>query len=155
MIATFEYVTSKRRLCVAFASLATVVVLSGCGGGGSDRSSANFNLGVVVGGQFVSEPPVTAGGSLNVVVRAGQSLKVDAGEQVVWTLLVGGSAISGSGTTVYYAGADISVTMLNAYQVALDTNASYPLQAPVPITLIATSTFDSAQVVTVNVLITN
>ncbi|HEY2977909.1 MAG TPA: hypothetical protein VGJ35_08055 [Burkholderiaceae bacterium] len=40
-------------------------------------------------------------------------------------------------------------------RIVVDTDAAYPLSAAVPITLIATSTLDSTQVATVNVLITN
>ena len=79
---------------------------------------------------------------------------LDAGEPAVWTLLVGGSAISG-GAQVFFAGANITATTLNPSAVVVDTNAVFPLQALIPITLIATSTFDSVQVATVNLLITN
>ena len=144
--------TSRARLTVL--SLIAVVVLSACGGGGDNANRADFNIGVTVGGQFMNNTPVAPGGSINLAIHAGQSLNLDAGEPAVWTLIVGGNAISG-GARVSYAGVDIRATTLNQFAVAVDTFAPYPLQVAVPITLVATSTFDSVQVATVNLLITN
>jgi hypothetical protein len=69
-------------------------------------------------------------------------------------MYVGGSAFSG-GARIYYAGADITATTLSQSRIAVDTYAAYRLPASIPITLVATSTYDSAQVATVNLLITN
>lgn len=137
------------------ASLA--IALSGCGGG--DPYAAGplpvfFNIGVTVGNQYVSSTPVEAGGALNVVIRAGQQLRLDAGEPVVWTFYVGGSAING-GAQVYYAGADITAYRVSPSAMGLDTYAYYPLSAPVAVTFVARSVYDSVQVATVRVLITN
>ena len=128
--------------------------LSACGGGGYVDSARNINIGVTVAGQFVSDTPVASGGSLNLAIHAGQSVTLDAGEPAVWTVYVGGVAISG-GAQVYYAGANITATTLSRSSVAVDTYAAYLLPASIPITLVATSTYDSAQVATVNLLITN
>jgi hypothetical protein len=128
--------------------------LSACGGGGYVDSAGNFNIGVTVAGQFVSDTPVASGGSLNLAIRAGQSVTLDAGEPAVWTLYVGGTAVTG-GAQVYYAGANVTATTLSRSSVAVDTYAAYLLPASIPITLVATSTYDSAQVATVNLLITN
>lgn len=144
----------KHRLRMAFASLTAALILSACGGGGDVRSPGSFNIGVTVGGLLVSQTPVAAGGSLDLAIHVGQSVILDAGEPAVWTLLVGGSAISG-GAQVFFAGANITATTLNPSAVVVDTNAVFRLQASIPITLIATSTFDSVQVATVNLLITN
>ena len=111
-------------------------------------------MGVTVGGLFVGDTSVAPGGSLDLAIHVGQSVRLDAGEPVVWTMYVGGSAISG-GIQVYYAGADMTATTLNSSTVVLDTYATYPLQSSIPITLVATSTYDSVQVATVNLLITN
>jgi hypothetical protein len=128
--------------------------LSACGGGGYVDSAGNFNIGVTVAGQFVSDTPVASGGSLNLAIRAGQSVTLDAGEPAVWTMYVGGTAVTG-GAQVYYAGANVTATTLSRSSVAVDTYAAYLLPASIPITLVATSTYDSAQVATVNLLITN
>jgi len=40
-------------------------------------------------------------------------------------------------------------------RIAIDTFAAAPLADPIPLTLVATSTIDSAEVATVDVLITN
>lgn len=146
--------TDRRRFGALVASVAAAFVLSSCGGGGDIGPFGGFNIGVVVGGTFVSDTPVAPGGSLNVVIHAGQSLQLDAGEPAVWTMFVGGTSITG-GAHVFYAGVDIVATTLNSSAVAVDTFAASPLQAAVPITLVATSTRDSAQVATVDVLITN
>jgi hypothetical protein len=136
------------------AACAAAWSLSACGGGGSVDSAGNFNIGVTVAGQFVSDMPVASGGALNLAVHAGQSVALDAGEPAVWTMYVGGGAVSG-GAQVYYAGANITATTLSRSSVAVDTYAAYLLPASIPITLVATSTYDSAQVATVNLLITN
>ncbi len=129
-------------------------VLGACGGGAYVDSAGNFNIGVTVAGQFVSDTPVSSGGTLDLVVRAGQSVVLNAGEPAVWTVYVGGVAATG-GVRVYYAGADITATTLNSSSVAVDTYAAYRLAAPIAVTLVATATYDSAQVATVNLLITN
>ena len=128
--------------------------LSACGGGAYADTAGNFNIGVSVGGQFITDTPVAAGGSLSVVVPAGRSVTFDAGEPAVWTLYVGGVAVS-TGAQVYYAGANIVATTLSRSSVAVDTYAAYPLSASIPVTLVASSVYDSAQVATVNLLITN
>lgn len=102
----------------------------------------------------MGDTSVAPGGSTDLAIHVGQSVRLDAGEPVVWTLYVGGSAISG-GVQMYYAGADITATTLNSSTVALDTYATYALQSSIPMTLVATSTYDSFQVATVNLWLTN
>lgn len=140
------------RLRTTVVSFVVVFLLSACGGG--DQAVKNFNIEVTVGGQLLSNTPVNPGGSLNLAIHAGQSLVLAAGEPTVWTLFVGGNVIS-TGVQVYYAGANITASTLNLEAVAVDTYAAYPLQASIPITLIATSSYDSVNVATVNLLITN
>ena len=133
------------------ASLLTLVLgISACGGGGD---SASFSIGVLVGGQPSGD--YGPGSSQTIFVRVGESFELDASEPVIWTLYIAGTAVSGSGTTVHYAGADITLTEESPSRIAVDTFAAFPLRDPIPVTLVATSTFDSAQVATVNVLITN
>lgn len=134
-----------------------VIALSGCGGGdpyAAEPLPVFFNIGVTVGNQYVSSTPVEAGGALNVVIRAGQQLRLDAGEPVVWTFYVGGSAISG-GAQVYYGGADITAYRVSPSTMGLDTYAYSQLPAPVAVTFVARSVYDSVQVATVRLLITN
>ena len=144
----------KYRSKMVLAMVTAVLILGACGGGDDPGSAGNFNIGVTVGGQFVSRTPVSPGGSLDLAIRAGESIILDAGEPAIWTLLVGGSAVSG-GAQVFFAGANITATTLSRSAVAVDTRADFRLRAPVPISLVATSTFDSVQVATVNLLITN
>ena len=145
---------AKRRLRVAVASLAAALILGACGGGGNAAPYGNFNIGVTVGGLFMGDTSVAPGGSTDLAIHVGQSVRLDAGEPVVWTLYVGGSAISG-GVQMYYAGADFTATTLSSSTVVLDTYAAYQLQSSIPMTLVATSTYDSFQVATVNLWITN
>ena len=142
------------RIRMTIVSFAAALLLSACGGGGDDQVVKNFNIGVTVGGQLLSNTPVNPGGSLNLAIHAGQPLVLAAGEPAVWTLFVGGNAIS-AGVQVYYAGANITASTLNLEAVAVDTYAAYPLQESIPITLIATSSYDLVNVATVNLLITN
>lgn len=142
-----------RRIALVVAC-AAAASLSACGGGGYIDSAGTFNIGVTVAGQFVGDTSVAAGGSLDLAVRAGQSVTFDAGESAIWTLYVAGSAVGG-GAQVHYAGVDITATTLSPSSVAVDTYAAYALPASIPVTLVATSTYDSAQVATVHLLITN
>lgn len=146
------------RRIAALALLAATLVLGACGGGGDGGGggggSANVNIGVTVGGQPANNFQVAPGGSFDVAIRVGDSVILDAVEPVFWTLLVGGAAVS-TGVEVFYEGAFIRATALDSFAVAVDTFANFPLRSPIPITLVATSTFDSAQVATVNILITN
>ena len=146
--------TGNHRFRMVVASLTAALILSACGGGGDASPRGNFNIGVTVGGKLVSQTPVAPGGSLNLAIYVGQSVTLDAGEPAVWTLLVGGSAVSG-GAQVLYAGANITATTVSPSAVVVDTSAAFPLAASIPVTLIATSTFDSVQVATANLLITN
>ena len=145
---------SKHRLKMAVAALTAASILSACGGGEDASLPGNFNIGVTAGGQLVNQTFVAPGGSLDLAIHVGQSVILDAGEPVVWTLLVGGGAVSG-GAQVLFAGATITATTLNPSSVVVDTDAAFPLRASIPNTLVATSTFDSLQVATVNLLITN
>lgn len=140
--------------CAAVAaSLAALLSLSACGGGGD--SGVSFDIGVVVAGQPVSGISVQPDGVQSITISAGQSIELDASEPVVWNLEVGGSAVTGSNASVYYQGVTITETALSPSRIALDTSSAFFLTSPVPITLTAVSTFDSAQVATVNVWITN
>jgi hypothetical protein len=142
------------RRCVAVAaSLAALLSLAACGGGGD--SGVTFDIGVVVAGRPVSGVVIQPGGVQTITISAGQSIELDANESVEWTLEVGGSAVTGSNASVYYQGVTITETALNSSRIALDTSSAFFLSAPVPITLTAVSTFDSAEVATVKVLITN
>lgn len=132
--------------------LALALTLPACGGGGSD--AATFDVTVVVAGQPTGGS-YGPGSSPTLDVRAGQSIELDASESVYWTLYVAGTAVSGSGTTVHYAGADVTLTAQSPSRIAVDTYAAFPLSGAIPVTLVATSTFDEAIVATVNVLITN
>lgn len=140
--------------CVAVvASLGALLSLSACGGGGG--SGVTFDIGVVVAGQPLSGVVIQPGGVQTITISAGQSIELDANESVEWTLEVGGSAVTGTNANVYYQGVTITETALSSSRIALDTSSAFFLPAPVPITLTAVSTFDSAEVATVNVLITN
>lgn len=154
-LATFKLPSAKSRALRsvgAVSLLALALTLSACGGGGSD--SGAFDVTVVIAGQPTGGT-YGPGSSPTVYVRAGQTIELDASESVYWTLYVAGTAVSGTGTTVHYAGADVTLTAESPSRIAVDTYAAFSLAGSIPITLVATSTFDSATVATVNVLITN
>lgn len=136
----------------SLALLAAAASLSACGGGGD--AYVTLDLGILVGGLVVSGPPVYSGGHRAITMYAGQSIQLDANEPVYWTLLVGGSSVA-SGTTVVYGGLAVTHTAISDSRTIVDTGARFPLANPVAMTLIATSTIDSAQVATVDVLVTN
>lgn len=149
---------APRRTSAALACICAALILAACGGGEGEVavSPVGFNVDVTVGGQvLVNDQLVAPGGSLDVVLQADQSVTVDAGEPVVWSLVVGGNEIPIDNTDVHYAGVDIAATILSSSTIALDIFADFLLPASVSVTLIATSTFDSAQVATINLLITN
>jgi hypothetical protein len=149
--------TGMRRVRTALATLAVAGVLSACGGGGDSAppvGNYNFNLNIASGGQLVSDTPVPPGGVLDLSVRVGQPVQLDAREPVTWTLIVGSSVIA-NGLPISYAGVDMTGTTVTSSAIVLDTYARYALQALVPVTLVATSTYDPSQAVTVRLLITN
>lgn len=130
--------------------VASSIVVAGCGGGGS---SSSFDVTAIVSGQNMGS--YGTGSSATLYVRSGQSFELDANEPVVWTLYVGNTAVAGTGTSIQYAGAVVTLTAESDSRIAVDTYGSGPLNSPVPLTLVATSTYDSTQVATVNVFITN
>ena len=138
------------RALQAVALATCMAALTACGGGGD---AVTFDIGVTVAGQPVSGVTIVPGDTQNVSIYAGQPIELDASEPVAWTLYVGGSSVSGSGTTVYYGGLGITLTSVSPSQVVVDTAATPSFAGPVQITLVATSTIDSALVATVNVLI--
>lgn len=138
------------RALVMAASLVALLSLSACGGG---DDSASLSVGIYVGGQQVGSGQ--SGATQSIVMSAGESIELDASEPVVWTLDVGTSSFEGFNTSVYYQGVTITETTLSPSRIVLETSAAFLLPSPVPITLTAVSTFDSAIVATVDVLITN
>lgn len=130
--------------------LAAGLLVAGCGGGGS---SSSFYLTAMVSGQNMGNYGTGSAGTL--YVHGGQYFELDANEPVVWTLYVGNTAVSGTGTSVQYAGAVVTLTAESDSRIAVDTYGTGTLSNNVPITLVATSTYDSTQVATVDVVITN
>lgn len=142
------------RALAAAVTIASALLLTACGGGGGDSGPANINIGVLVAGQAQPDLVLGQGGSTSLAIFAGDSVILEAREPVIWTLFVGGAAV-GTGVEVFYAGLNLTATRLDAFTVALDTFAAFPLAGPVGVTMVATSTFDSALVARVDILITN
>ena len=141
------------RALAAVLAVAGALLLTACGGGG-DNGAASINIGVAVAGQPQRDLIVGQGGSTSLALFAGDSVILEAREPVSWTLFVGGAAV-GTGVEVFYAGLNLTATRLDAYTAALNTFAAFPLARPVTVTMVATSTFDSALVARVDILITN
>ena len=143
------------RALAAVVVIASTSLLTACGGGGGDNSgAASVNIGVFVAGQPQRDLIVGQGGSTNLALFAGDSVILEAREPVIWTLFVGGAAF-GTGVEVIYADLNLTATRLDAFTVALRTSAAFPLAGPVGVTMVATSSFDSALVARVDILITN
>lgn len=134
----------------ALVVLAAAAGLSACGGG---EAFVTLDVGIQVGGVVVGAP-VYSGSRRSITMYAGQSIQLDANEPVVWTLLVGGSSVVGS-VTVLYGGLSVTQTAVSSSRIIVDTSSRFGLPSPVWLTFIATSTIDSAQVATVDVLVTN
>ena len=149
--------TEKRgriRAALAVTALAAALAVSGCGGGDVYVDAPPFDIQVVVAGQALSGVVFSPGPTQRVSMRAGQSIELSANERVTWSLNVGGTTVSGPGVTVYYGDVAITLTALTASRVAIDTGIRYPLAAPLFITLVATSTYDFAQVATIEIRLT-
>jgi hypothetical protein len=137
------------RTLVATAAVAATIGLTGCGGG-VEVGVDGFSVAVAIDGQPYG-PPAAPGAPLDVSINAGQSIALDANEPAVWTMVMGSTAVPADGVTWSYGGAALRATALSSTGVVLDTSSSGPLPSPVPITLAAHSTFDSALIAVVNV----
>jgi hypothetical protein len=148
-----QYVQRSLRTAAFATAVGTMLALAACGGGGSD-GSVQLQVGVFVDGRQ-SGDYVYSGSTQTVTMSAGQSIELDANEPVVWTLRVGSSYYEGFDTSVYYQGVTITETTLSPSRIALDTSTAFFLPYPVAVTLTAVSTYDSAVVATIDVVITN
>lgn len=131
--------------------IAVCLPLAACGGGVVD-TPAGLNIGVWVDGTAVSNDQSSTGNTLDVQLLLGQSIELDANEPVVWTMYVGGTAVTGT-STVVYGGVAITQSSVSDSQIVLQTSGSEPLSAPVEVTLVATSQVDAQEVTLVHVLI--
>ena len=141
--------------------LAMVLGLSACGGGGDGGGppvvvvTPPFDIVVAVSGQPVSGLLIRPGVPQTILLAVGQAIEFDANEPVTWTLLVGGSAVSGAGVTVNYGGVDITLVTETDSRIFINTATNFFLGAPLIFTLVATSTLDLAQVATIQIQLTN
>jgi len=143
-------------MAMGVVGLAMALGLSACGGGTFDVALiAPFDIGVVVGGQPVRGVHIGPGMTQTVMLPVGQSIQLEANEPVVWTLMVGGAAVTGVGATVDYGGVRITQTALTSSRIWVDTDSLLPLGAPLSFFLVATSTIDAAQVANIQVVLTN
>jgi len=138
-----------KRGALAFALAASTLLLAACGGG---ADNVTLGISAVVAGQplttsFVPGTP----GTIDLV--AGQSIELDATEPVDWAFSVDGSPLFGNGTTVYYGGLAITETAVSASRVVIDTAVTGPYVSPVVIGMSATSTFDAAQVASIDLVV--
>jgi hypothetical protein len=143
--------SSSLRATTLAPAAALAIGLAGCGGG-ADLQGDGFSVGVTIDSQPYGGA-VVSGAQEDVSIYAGQSVAFDASEPVQWTLYAGNAAIPADGSTVFYGGASIRATAVSSSRIVVDTAASGPLAETVPITLVATSTFDAAVVATINVFI--
>jgi hypothetical protein len=130
---------------------AATLALAGCGGGYVD---GGVGIDVVVSGQVVEAWSAPVGSAQRVSLRVGQSLQLDAGEPVAWTMVAGGTAFPGTGT-ILYGGAYITQSVVGSRRLVVDTSAPYRLPTTVPVRFTAVSTYDGALVTVVDALIGN
>ncbi|MEO5658631.1 MAG: hypothetical protein ABIQ90_02380 [Polaromonas sp.] len=136
--------------------LATVLALSGCGGGGDDEIHLHaIEIGALVNGQPLAGVDVLAGMRQTIFIAAGQSFELEATHPVAWTVSVGGSIIPGAGNTISSGGISVRETLITDFQFAANTFATSPLPTSLQITLDATSLEDPSQVATVDVVVRN
>lgn len=142
-----------RRGAVGLTVTGAALVLTACGGGGDgDGDSVDLGLNVIVAGQPV--PGVFVPGFVGTVnVLAGQSIELAANEPVDWAFSIGASPLFDDRTTVFHNGLAITQTAVGPSRVVLDTVIVGPFLSPVVITFTAISTFDAAEVATVNVVV--
>lgn len=141
-------------LTVAIVTLVMALGLSSCGGG-FVVINPPFEISVTVGGRPVDGVHVGPGMVQTVALPVGSSVAFDANEPVVWTLWVGGVAVTGLGASVNYGGVTITQTVLTDSRIAIDTTSPYFLGAPLTFSLVATSTLDAEQVANFKVVLTN
>lgn len=139
-----------KRGALLLAVFGSVLLLGGCGGGGSDNVSLGINATVAgqpLGTMFV---PGAVG---TIDLTAGQAIELDASESVEWAFSVGGSPLFGNGTTVFYNGLAITESAVSPSRVVLETAVTGAFASPVVIRMTATSTIDAAEVATVDLVV--
>ena len=138
------------RTAALAATAALVLALAGCGGGGSSDS---FYVTAYVDG--TTSGTYGPNDTTPISLHAGQAIELDAAEPVVWTLYVGNTAVSATGATVQYGNALVTLSAESDSRILVDTGSVGPIGGSVGMTLVATSTYDSAQVAVVDVFITD
>lgn len=141
---------SLRRIhhSLSAAALAGLLVLTGCGGGGDVGITATgIDIGVTVAGSNVGR--AASGGLLQVVAGVGQTIQFDANEPVSWSFSVNGSPLFNDGTAVDVGGVAITQVQVDRFRVVLESDFYGPALLPIDVVLVATSTFDRAQVLTI------
>lgn len=136
-----------RRLLGAIV-LSAALALAGCGGGGDiGIATTGLDIGVSVSGSNLAR--ATTGEWLQVAADVGQTIEFDANEPVSWSFSVNGSPLFVNGTTVDVGGVTITQVQLDPGRVVLQSTFYGPALLPIEVVLVATSTFDSAQVSTI------
>jgi len=153
-----------RHLKIALASVLTAsLFLAGCGGGAEvdvvvtpDRNP-DFDLIALIDGHRLAGVDVFPGEEQTISVVAGDAFELDSSGSVFWDLSAGGSAAveASAGSTFIYQGATLHETSVGDGHLVLAVDSSAPAGSAIPITITVTSQFDSGQVATVNLLVSN
>jgi hypothetical protein len=140
--------TRPKTPALAAVVLAATLVLAGCGGGADvEVVATNLDIGVTVAGSNLAR--ASNGQWLQVAASVGQTIEFDANEPVTWSFSVNGSPLFVNGTTVDVGGVTITQVQLDPGRVVLQSNFYGPALLPIDVVLVATSSFDSAQVSTI------
>jgi hypothetical protein len=133
-------------------ALALAAALAGCGGGFIVGDGFFLSINAFVDGHFIGEP-IRSGSSVTLTIAPGQTAQFDANESATWRFSVNGGAPLSAGATVVTGGLTITVRVVSASAVAVDTALVSPAALPVFVVLTATSTRDAAEVATVQLQI--
>lgn len=150
----------------AFTSVAIVALvlgLSGCGGGEVDvvvpvtPAGPDFDLGAQINGQPIANLDVFPGEAQTISVIAGDAFELDSSGPVYWDFSAGGSADipAATGGAIVFEGATLHETVVNSSQLVLSVTSNNPPGTTVPITIYATSQYDSSQYATIQLLVQN
>lgn len=137
-----------RRL-VGAAMVSVALALAGCGGGGDAAVVVSPSIGIDVSVAGNSYAHAATGQVVDVIAGVGQAIEFDANEPVTWSFSVNGSPLFLNGTTVDVGGVTISQVQFDPSRVVLQSNFYGPALLPIDVVLVATSSFDNAQVSTI------
>jgi len=138
-------------------------LLAGCGGGvdvavvAPPDNGPDFDVIAMIDGHRLSGVDVFPGDTEAISVVPGDAFELDSSGPVWWDLSAGGSALveAHAGNTFVYQGASLAETAVGDSHLVMAVDSSAAPGSSIPITVTVTSKFDSSQVATIHVLVSN